>query len=312
MPVSHTAGSFLTALSQQGRCLPIHLSPTVLTASRPVRQRHEPAQTDDLFWRRLLLHLPRLPMAEEAATNTIAAEAERISEQVLKTAGLGMRRVDRRATIEDVRFGVVEDALAVSVLSRYHYLQNARPEARAFGLFRTRDTTELSLLAVATFSPLDAATLVATLPEYLPANQVLMLSRLFAFSDAPENALSYLIGRCIRELRRSMRSFRLLFTYLDPNIGYSGAAYRAMGAYLYGAEAHAPFLYLDGNHVTIRQMVNAYGTATLQHLHAVLGNRIATSQCELAPLEIYAMRLDRKLPHLVAPSLPMTRLVGKP
>jgi len=57
-------------------------------------------------------------------------------------------------------------------------------------------------------------------------SDVLELRRLCCVDDTPKNAESFLIGGCIRWLRRNTE-VKILVSYADPNYGHEGTIYRA-------------------------------------------------------------------------------------
>ena len=56
--------------------------------------------------------------------------------------------------------------------------------------------------------------------------EVIELRRLVCVDDTPKNAESYLIGWCLRWLRKNT-SIKTVVSYADPHYGHSGAIYRA-------------------------------------------------------------------------------------
>jgi len=271
-------------------------------------REHAVVGSEDLFTRRLLLHLPRLGTYDGTEESIISDEAGRISQQVSKSVGMDMQRASAPIAVRDTLFDVVPDEIAFEVHERFHYLQSRRIDSIHLGLFRSKSVSLRSLLALATFSRLDVASIIGTLGPPLSGPDVWVLSRMFAFADAPENALSFLISRCVHRFRRASCP-RLILSYLDPNLGYHGSTYRAAGAYLYATEVHAPFFYLDRDFITTRGLLTRCGTAKPAELASTFGGRFQCSTAPLRPLEVYAVPVDRRLPRTACLQFGLNELV---
>lgn len=176
---------------------------------------------------------------------------------------------------------------AVFVTERFHYLRSPRRDARSYGLF----TGAGKLVALCTSSPLDVPRLTDMLEraERSPSS-ARVLSRVFAFEGAPKNSISYLLARAAeRERRIDVRDY---LTYVNPNLGFSGASYKASGWSLLGDEPGTTYRYLDGRYVTDRQLAALLGKHDDRTYRALLGNRFRVSEMALAPLLVFHRRLD--------------------
>jgi hypothetical protein len=132
----------------------------------------------------------------------------------------------------------------------------------------------------------------------LPGNagtKALMLSRAYATAWAPRNSLSRLIAIAVRELRTREPELNLLFTYLNPGIGFDGASYKAANWHLFGYEHGTRYAYLDADYVTDRDLTRSFGTSDTRKLEQMLGDRISFSRMPLPPLELYAFGLHSRL-----------------
>jgi hypothetical protein len=237
---------------------------------------------------RLLLHLPRDADGEGMVEPRVAGdESERLAAELAaataehsdwqKPPGGGGLDVGA-ITLEEV-----DQSTARVVLERFHYLGSFRPNSRHFG-----GVAAERLAALLTLSDLD----VPTIAERLSDENVMVLSRVFAFDWAPRNTLSFLMSRIFRELRRDPEAPRLLVTYLNPNVGFTGASYRAANWVLWAREAGTRYAYLDGRYVTDRVLARRFGSAAPDVLEAALGDRIVFSRMPLRPLDLYAYPLD--------------------
>jgi hypothetical protein len=247
----------------------------------------------------LLLHLPRV------ADATGCVDPDQASEEANRLAPLLRRRCGELAewalppeggvgSAPALRLTDVDEEVARLVLERFHYLGSFRPQSRHFaGVCGAPG--EAQLAALFTVSPLDLSSLAATLPGGVKPTEVAVLARVFSFDWAPENSLSYLMGRLFRRLRRERPNLRMLLTYLNPNLGFTGASYRASNWTLVGREVGTRYAYLDGCYVTDRALGARFGTSDPEPLREALGGRIEFSAMELQPLEVWAYPLDPTL-----------------
>lgn len=91
------------------------------------------------------------------------------------------------------------------------------------GLFAKSDF--MRCLGIAWWIPPTKGAAIATFPEG-DWKKVLSLSRLVIMPDVPSNGASFLLGRSIREIRKS-GNWKCLVTYADEWKGHTGAIYRA-------------------------------------------------------------------------------------
>jgi hypothetical protein len=143
-----------------------------------------------------------------------------------------------------------------------------------------------------TFSALDLGRIATTLPQSVDADEVLVLSRVYATGWAPRNSLSRLLALAGRHLRERTLEVKLLLTYLNPNVGFDGASYKAANWTLYGRERQTRYAYLDASYVTDRELTRRFGTSNAGELRRSLGGRVAFSRMPLTPLEIYGYALE--------------------
>jgi hypothetical protein len=129
----------------------------------------------------------------------------------------------------------------------------------------------------------------------LEEGQALVLSRVYSLAWAPRNSLSHILARAARLLREREPRPRLLFTYLNPNVGFDGASYKAANWSLYGCEQGTRYAYLDQEYITDRELTARFGTSDAEVLAAALPGRIEFSAMPLRPLEMYAYPLDHRL-----------------
>ncbi len=200
--------------------------------------------------------------------------------------------VDLRAT----RLGLVGAPTAMLLHRQCHYLSSPRANGIHLGLHhRPESENQRRLVSLATLSTFDLRHLADALPFHLDPSQVLVLSRFIAAPWAPPNTGSCTLGKIAQWLRRERREIRMLLTYLDPNVGFRGALYRAANWIFFGREKKRRYLFLDGDYVTDRQMISRFGTADFAKLQMQLGGGITRSAFLLDPLDIYVYFPDPAL-----------------
>jgi len=89
-------------------------------------------------------------------------------------------------------------------------------------------------------------------------------------------------------LRRIEPHVSLLLTYLNPNVGFTGASYKADNWVLFGEENDTRYLYLDGDYKTDRFFWERFGSSNFEVLTRMLGERVTRSSYSLAPLQVFA------------------------
>ncbi len=220
--------------------------------------------------KKLLLHLPRFSICQLSDASVLELETERLAVQ---TSQLLARYRDflLGGTIESLtrdQFQVreVDAELARVIQERFHYLGSARNGSH-FGLFHNQRAGLPA--AFATVSELD----VAHLRESAGGCGGGILSRMYAFPWAPRNTISALLGAVSREYSG------VLFTYVNPNLGFGGVSYKAANWRLAGSKS-ITYRYVNCNYVSARQAM------------LVASADIRYSQFDLAPLQIW--RNDRQ------------------
>ena len=127
----------------------------------------------------------------------------------------------------DWRVERVPHAEAAAFIREHHYAKGCSNTGKAFGLRRLSDGALMG--AALWLPPTKLAAAHACRLDGKDAERwrgVLALSRLAIHPDVPTNGASFLIGRCVRALRRE-RVYHLLVTYADDSQGHTGAIYRA-------------------------------------------------------------------------------------
>jgi len=243
----------------------------------------------------LSLHLPRLPNDKRKNSNCVLGEAERLARHLYELRKDYLDRVPRKPaqtnSLDDYECDYVPASVAQAILERFHYLLSFRPGSIHLGL-RDR-VTDCWPVAIVSLSRFDLYNIQRSLPENVVPTSVLVVSRVFAFSAAPPNSISFFMSRARELLRRIEPNVSLLLTYLNPNVGFTGASYKADNWVLFGEENDTRYLYLDGNYKTDRFFWEQFGSSDFAILTRILGDRLTRSRSVLAPLQIFARSVSR-------------------
>jgi hypothetical protein len=178
----------------------------------------------------------------------------------------------------DVR--VVDRPDAASILEEFHYLRSAREDSVVVGA-----THKSRVVALCCISPLDLTPIAERLPIADPA-EAAVVSRVFTFDWAPRNVVSYMLARAVASPAAIPRPVRMLVTYVNPNMGFSGASYKAANWLPLGIEKGTRYSYLDGRYITDRRV---------DCLPAQEQGLVEYSRMALRPLVLLCHLLDRRL-----------------
>jgi hypothetical protein len=198
-----------------------------------------------------LLHLPRVAAPDGTVELSVAMEEitrirDRRSHELVPFASMA-QRPERPLALHELSIGKLDPQQARPVMEHFHYLRSARDDSLTIGaLYAQR------VVALCSVSPLDLPWIAAALP--IAPENVAVLSRVFAFDWAPRNTISYLLSQVEHRIRRLDSDTKVLITYLNPNLGFSGASYRAANWLPLGEEGGTRYAYLDGEYITDRRL----------------------------------------------------------
>jgi hypothetical protein len=232
-----------------------------------------PSQRDLLL--QTLLHLPRL--ASTDGTVSVAAALKEVAflrdvrHRELSPFRDMARPPTQRLTIKDLRVQQVASLDAQPVVSHFHYLRSARRHS-----VNIAATARDRIVALCCISVFDLPHIGAELP-LVAEEDVRVVSRVFAFDWAPRNTISFLLAR-VKEFVKA----RLLLTYVDPNLGFSGASYRAANWFYLGKETGTRYAYVAGRYVTERELLARRDEAL----------EVEYSRMPLLPLKLFAFTRD--------------------
>jgi len=115
----------------------------------------------------------------------------------------------------------------------------------------------------------------------------MVLSRVLSIDSAPRNAFSFTFARVLPALLELRPGLDLILTYVNPNLGFTGASYLAANWTLFAKE-QTHYAYLDGAHITMRELSRRFGGTEYAALCRQLGSRLSLSVQPLSPLLIFA------------------------
>jgi hypothetical protein len=248
------------------------------------------AQADPLDLRlRLGLHAPRL--GPGASRTDLIGEARRLALEAHAVAPpeLRQRPPDVPADVNDTLFCVVDEDEARFVNERLHYLRSHRPQSRSFGL---RTPLSNSLIALVSVSPADETQLEPLLPPGVRLDETAVVSRVFSQRWAPRNAISYLLARVERALVHASGPPRFALTYVNANLGFTGASYRAVNWSVIGTDPATHYSYVDATYQSDRQLLGRFGTALAAELDKRLGVRFQRVSKGLQPLLVFGKPVE--------------------
>ncbi len=247
---------------------------------------------------RTLLHLPR--MAGRAGTvspRQVHSELLRCARHLLEDQANVRHRVPARPVeLRELTFVADESEASTDIFDSLHYLRNARAGSVNYAL--VDDTGRpVTLCSV---SPLEWTRVGKQLTKQfgLPIGSVRDVSRVFSFDSAPPNAISYLLSRVRKEIRKSLPEVELLSTAVDPNLGFTGASYQAANWHRWMTIKARPYMYFDQDYITPRQLRAELGTTNVDALKSAYGKRFKVSQADLLDSMIFCCRVKAPTEHV--------------
>jgi hypothetical protein len=244
----------------------------------------------------VLLHLPRiikeaLPAltAYEHELWLIGKELEERQRPYLDWAEPPKQDVPE---LRDYRLVELSDEQAQVFHERFHYVGSYRRNSVNFGLVIPQDN---KVACMASFNSFDIANLTTKVAAIAKPENVLVLSRSFAFRWAPCNAFSYMLRRALKVLRSRNRDLQAMVTYINPNLGFTGAQFNPLIWKPLALERGTSYSYVDGKYTTVRELISRFGTFERRVLAEMLGSRYVTSSIELEPLKVLIYAFGSRL-----------------
>jgi len=246
----------------------------------------------------LSMHLPRFSSEDNFSVPIVLLEAERLADRLCALRNNyrpALHPWSAMPQLRSLQLEQIDTGLARIIFDRYHYLLSHRTDTLSLGL-RFGAQSDWPFVAVS-LSPYDLSNMSNRLPCGANRDNVMVLSRLFAFPGVPRNVISYFLGKLRSYLVDTHPHVRYLLTYVNPNVGFDGASYRADNWQLLGHELGTMYYYVDQNYRTDRGLAQEYGTAGSDILASRLGNRFLRSCHVLKPLFVF-VRSVRNEPYI--------------
>jgi hypothetical protein len=242
---------------------------------------------------RALLQLPRVAsyggwISTRQVQREIRISAERLRRDLRAARG---HVPLQQLALGDLAFEEVDPARALPVLTLLHYLRSARPGSRHFALVDPVRRLPVTLCSLSALQWKCVRNQIRSQFAISPS-RVWEVSRVYSADSAPRNAISSLLSRVRRYLRRSRPSVDLLVTAVDLNLGFTGSSYRAANWQQWMAVKARPYLYDNGYYVTPRQLRERFGSSSLIELQAKYPGRFQQSRVTLLDSMIYCSNLN--------------------
>lgn len=248
---------------------------------------------------RALLHLPRVATYDGWVTRTQVTQELFHSARWLHDDARDARTLIpvSKFALQELLFEPVAPAKAEAIFSSLHYLRSARQGSDNFALLDPVDRLPVSVCSV---SPLEWRRVGSYLDtKFLDTKFGVSLdrtwdvSRVYSCDVAPPNAISFLLARVRNTLRLRGNGIELLTTAVDPNLGFTGASYRAANWQQWLTVQPRPYLYHERRYASPRQLRLRMGTSNLTELQAKYpGQRFEQSRARLLDSLIFCCRLS--------------------
>jgi hypothetical protein len=251
------------------------------------------ATVDGDFFRRLMMHLPRLAdQAGNVDAKILEAEAHRLAEAEERQQQLreDWSSLPEPVDVKKVSFSPLDEENAIFIFGSLHFLRSYRADAEYFAIRDSSTGRLLSCCGVAAFRwPAPRDTLANKLQ--ISSDEILDLCRMYTLPGSPRNSVSKLLALAVRHLRRTT-SAKILTTVVDPNLGFTGSSYRASNWSLVGLIEHPPFRYYKESFRTAGQLVEEFGSMDPAVLLKVLRDEYQMSDYPLQMSQLYAYPLN--------------------
>lgn len=243
----------------------------------------------------VLLYLPRIVKNNLPDVTTYEREVERVG-RILEQRQrpylhLAEPPVITTRNIRNFRLIELSELQAKVFHERFHYVGSYRKNSMNFGL-AIPDTDKLACFA--SISPFDIGNLVSGINQIVAPETVVVLSRFFAFRWAPRNCFSFMFRKVLGAVRAQNRNINAVVTYLNKNLGFGGTSYNPSEWKLLALEEGTSYSYVDEKYMTVRDLLQTFGTFDKDVLRQNLGPRFETSVIDLQPLEVLIYTVNKR------------------
>jgi hypothetical protein len=244
---------------------------------------------------RALLHLPRVAsrsgwIGHRNLQREIWTSAERL--RIDARAAQNQMSAGTRALAE-LCFEQIDSDRANLVFRSLHYLRSSRAGSRSFGLVDPSDRRPVCLVSISRLEWARVKDEISAQFDVSP-EAIWEISRMYSIDGAPANVISCLLAKLRAHLRRREESIDLLTTAVDPNLGFTGASYKAANWQQWMTVVARPYMYEWSAYVTPRQLREWYGTSNLYVLRAQYPRRFEQSRARLLDSLIFCCRIKEE------------------
>jgi hypothetical protein len=201
---------------------------------------------------RTLVHIPRFA-PDDLTPDRVNDEARRLARRAIvdRTPAINQLPSGEVLPIDDLEFCEMDAAVMQVVNRDFHYIGTTRVHVVGLGLFRPDHSLGELPLSSVTLSAFDLDNISDECQD-VNHESALVVSRVYAFPWAPRNSLSHLLRQARRWVKAHRPEIRWLVTYVNPNLGFTAASYRADNWSLMGAEEFDAWYDASGNYITPR------------------------------------------------------------
>jgi hypothetical protein len=242
---------------------------------------------------RLLLHLPRLlKEGDQVTLDQMSTEAQRVSEHIARLQRpytSWLKSPGSEITLDDLEFIHLDAERARAFHEAFHYIGSFRLGENFALVLRGTD----KVVCMGSMSEFDFVHSHEEIAPYLPMDRVMVATRFFAFRWAPQNSFSFFWAK-VSEYFEKECGVELFLSFINPNLGFSGASHKGAPWQLFATEDGVEYMYLDGEYVTMRYLVKTYGTNDFAELKKHLGNSLQVSMLIMHPILLFANPMTKR------------------
>ena len=241
----------------------------------------------------LLLHLPRLVTADyflrEGDIQREIVTVSDVIEESQQPYAQWLKQPENPIALGDLEFVSLDADIAKIYHDSLHYIGSYRPGWH----FAFQHKNSGRIVCIGSIANFDLRHAEEKIGPNVDPRSVLMLSRFFAFRWAPENTFSHFHRKLRLQLIKEFDT-KLMFSFINPNLGFSASSHKGAHWTLFAYEAGTRYMYLDGRYRTMRFFVKNYGTSDTAELKKKLGRSFEVSTIDLHPMWLLAIPLQRR------------------
>lgn len=170
--------------------------------------------------------------------------------------------------LKDLKLRVIDETLARTFISKYHYSKTCSRIVVAIGEF-----VEDNMVNCIVFNYCSGREMAQQVMAGGCNDNTLELARMVSIEPKPKNLESYCIAKAFKWLKANMPNIKIIISYADNTVGHHGYCYQASGFTYYGQSRPVKEHYIDGKRVHERVLNSRYGSGSVEHCQKLLGER---------------------------------------